>query len=119
MNPEAFISIVKQVVELNSMDNVIKNITQLSGAKVDHRYKYLVEWYKDLDDEGRECVKQIIREAVSTTLFGFFCVLDGVRAIENGPDKGRLELYYVKENEKILLNDFNEEFLHDIYKSME
>jgi hypothetical protein len=117
MQPEEFVSAIKQVVETNSMNDVLINISQSSGTKVDHRIKYLIDWYKDLDVEGQQCVKEVIKESVSTTLFGFFCVLDGVRAIENSPDKGSLELYYVKGNNRTLLNDLNEDFLHDIYKS--
>jgi len=117
MQSEEFVSAIKKVVETSSIDDVIANIEKLSGTKADHRLKYLVNWYNDLDTEGQQCVKEIIRDSVSTTLFGFFCVLDGVRAIEDGPNKGAIELYYVKDDKRILLNDLNEEFLHDIYKS--
>jgi len=119
MQPEQFVSALKQVVEDNSIDDVLINISKLSGTKIDHRLKYLISWHNDLDIEGQQCVKEIIKEAVSTTLFGLFCVFDGVRAIEDGPNRGSLELYYVKDGNKLLLNDINEEFLHDIYKSLE
>ena len=38
-------------------------------------------------------------------VFGFLCVLDGVRAIEDTEVKGQLKLYYEKENKSVLLND--------------
>ena len=119
MNSEEFVFIIKQVVEKNTIGDVLTNLVQTSGRSVDYKSKYLSEWYKDLDTEGKECVSQIIRESVSATLFGFFCVLDGVRAIENDTDKGTLELYFSKNGDKVLLNDFNNEFLHDIYNGIE
>jgi hypothetical protein len=62
----------------------------------------------------KSALKDIINEATEMTLFGLFCVLDGVRAIENGEDKGILELWYRKGDDTMLLNDMDEDFLHDL-----
>jgi hypothetical protein len=48
-------------------------------------------------------------------VFGFFCVLDGVSAIEDSPEKGDLELYFVKSSQKIRLNDPRQEELHNLF----
>ena len=50
-------------------------------------------------------------------VFGFLCVLDGVRAVENGPDKGTFELRYLKDG-SVLLNPQDEAMLHDLYNSI-
>lgn len=44
-------------------------------------------------------------------------VLDGVSAIESGPDKGRLELTYRRGSAQHLLTDARQECLHDLYQS--
>ena len=44
-------------------------------------------------------------------------MLDGVSAIDSGENKGHLELYYVKDGKKELLNEFDNEFLHDMYNT--
>ncbi len=65
-------------------------------------------------------VERAMRDAARGAVFGFFCVLDGVRAIE-GPGspgaKGSLELYYVSGSARELLNDSDKEYLHDIYNA--
>ena len=78
MKPEEFVSVIKLVVEQRSVAGVIKNLTE-SANHSDHRLKYISSWYRDLDEGGKDCVSEIIKESVSTTLFGMFCVLDGVR----------------------------------------
>jgi hypothetical protein len=62
---------------------------------------------------------RIIELSVDSSIFGFLCILDGVRALEYGAEKGCFELYYKKGDQRALLNDENKEFLHDIYKSSE
>jgi hypothetical protein len=56
--------------------------------------------------------------AAESAVFGVMCVLDGVRAIESGSEKGDLELYYVKGDRKILLNDPQNEELHNLFQGM-
>jgi hypothetical protein len=43
-----------------------------------------------------------------------FAVIDGVRVIDEGPTKADLELFYVKDGERVRLNSPGEEPLHDI-----
>ena len=47
-------------------------------------------------------------------VFGFLCVLDGVKAIKKTGVKGHLKLYNEKEKKSVLLNDSNEDYLHDL-----
>jgi len=66
------------------------------------------------EDQAR--VVSVVRHGVQSALFGFFCVLDGVRAIEDGAE-GRLELTYVKGDNRRVINT-EENFLHDIYQAL-
>ncbi len=50
---------------------------------------------------------EALDDVAEGVIFGVLCVLDGVRAIESGPDKGELELYYVKDGTRVLLNTRN------------
>ncbi|MFL5252281.1 MAG: hypothetical protein ACJ8AI_05215 [Rhodopila sp.] len=36
----------------------------------------------------------MLERVATNATFGFLCVLDGVRAIEDGPEKGTLKLIY-------------------------
>ena len=60
---------------------------------------------------------EALDDVAEDVVFGVLCVLDGVRAIENGPDKGELELYYVKGESRVLLNDMKQCELHDIFQA--
>ncbi len=73
-------------------------------------------WYNQLNENDKKVVGQIIKESVEAAVFGFFCVLDGVRAIES-ENKGELKLFYENKDVQVLLNDPDEEFLHDLFNA--
>jgi hypothetical protein len=63
-------------------------------------------------------VKQTCREAAELAVFSFLCILDGVSAIEDGPERGELRLNFVKEGRQTLLNDSAEGLLHDSFNAL-
>ena len=67
-----------------------------------------------MDLENRAKIKEIIKESLETAVFGFLCLLDGVRAIESTSTKGRLILTYEKEGQTVLLNSPDDEYLHNL-----
>lgn len=71
-------------------------------------------WYNSLADDQKKILASIVLDVADRAVFGFLCVLDGVRAIENPPDQGRLEIRYVKDT-VTLLNPPDEEMLHDLW----
>jgi hypothetical protein len=74
-------------------------------------------WFLQLSVEDQDMLLEVVNDAVEGVVFGFFCVLDGARAIEARPDQRELELYYVKGEERVLLNPQGEE-LHDLFQGM-
>jgi hypothetical protein len=117
MNTEEFILTIKKVVKETTINNLLEELeeTKLPSKKL-ARMSLL---YNKLSLEDRVVLKEIITESTQSAIFGFFCVLDGVRAIENGPGKGRLELWYKNDNDgqSHILNNEEVEFMHDIYNS--
>ena len=63
-------------------------------------------------------LRKALADAVRSSIFGFFCVLDEVRVIEAGPEKGELELWHVKNGQWTLINDSEQNFLHDEYNAV-
>ena len=62
----------------------------------------------------------LIEKGIDQTVFGFLCVLDGVRAIEPMGGKGSLQLrYFGPEGTEVNLTSKEGEFLHDVYKSLD
>lgn len=59
-----------------------------------------------------------MQEASELAVFSFLCVLDGVSAIEDGANKGSLQLIYKKNGREAWLNDEASAHLHDIYNAL-
>ena len=114
MNTQTFIDAIKQVVIEESKIGIQSNLEKPPGKKPARELVELSDWYKSLDIKDRSMILKLVRESIEMAVFGFLCVLDGVRAIENTEVKGQLKLYYEKGNKSVLLNDPHEANLHDL-----
>jgi hypothetical protein len=75
----------------------------------------LSRWFLALSPTEKERVAQVVRLAVDGAVFSFLCVLDGVATVEEGHDKGELQLFYVKRDVSVRLNRPGEE-LHGLFR---
>ncbi len=116
MTPEEFVRAVKFRASDASVRVTLSNLRNPPGRLPGERQVRLSQWFAGLKDNDRESVEQVIRDASQTAVFGFFAILDGVRVVEEGRDKGEFELYFVKGGQRTLLNPHPGEELHDIYK---
>jgi len=114
MNTHEFVEAIRLVVRDASVGGAIATLMQPSGRRPDADTVRLSEWYRGLPPSDQACVREVAFLVSDQTTFGFLAVLDGVRAIENGPIKGRLELRHVSERGTILLNDESGPPLHDL-----
>ena len=117
MNSEEFILIIRKVVRDQTIEDLIDNLKCPPGRKISVEEQTRSEWFNELPDEDRSNVEGLISDAVDEALFGFLSVLDGIRAIEHGDERGRLVLAY-KNQDHELLNDPNKIGLHDLYNAM-
>ncbi|MCP4593041.1 MAG: hypothetical protein GY842_20090 [bacterium] len=115
MDAERFIMAIKKCVHNPAVRGALESIAQPPGRCPPAEDLRLADWLKELPDTDRTNVGNIVDTAVAHALFGFLCVLDGVRVVEDSPTKGRFELYYISDSERTLLNDPTREPLHDIY----
>lgn len=115
MNNEEFVKAIRAAVEQSTVAGLINEFEEdkLPAEKV----REMSAFYNGLNESGKDMIRQIMLESVQSAIFGLLCVIDGVRAFENGPGKGRLELWYKKDSsgESLLLNSPDAECLHDIY----
>ncbi len=114
MDSKNFVQITKQVVMESAIKDTIDNLVEPLGKKPKAELKEMSDYYKNCTNNERQIIANIIRESAEATFFGFLCVIDGVRAIEGNGDKGSLELWYRKGEFTRLINDENEDFLHDL-----
>lgn len=117
MNNQEFIKIIKNIVRDGSVCDVISVIENPPGRKISQPIKARSDWYQSLTDEQKIMLKSIVSDSVDSALFGFLCVIDGVRAIESGADKGSLELIYTK-GDSVRLNQQDGLMLHDLYNTI-
>lgn len=119
MTNDTFVERIKDEVRDASVEVTLKNLVELIGRSPRDKNVRQKEWYDTLNDSDRDMVRNVITEAVDETVFGFLCVLDGVRTIDDEFDEeGKFVLEYTNRDYKSLINDEEEEFLHDIYQGM-
>lgn len=113
MDSQEFVDVVKHVVGDGAVSATLSGLEHPPGRRPEKETKDRADWYASLDENGRRLLASTVRVAVEQALFNFLCVLDGVSAIENPPQKGRLELSYVKDS-TVLLNPPDGPMLHDL-----
>ena len=118
MNKDEFIEAIKVVVHDSAIKGMQTNLASPPGRTPHEKTKEISRWFNSLPEEDKHQVEEIIKQAVHASVFGFLCVLDGVRAIESTSEKGSLELIFNKNGDKNLINDEHGDMLHDIYQSL-
>jgi hypothetical protein len=117
MNNKEFVEVIKVVTE-QCAQATIGSLLVVPGRKPDSAKLALAQWYNSLGDIEKDNVNKIIKEATAQATFSFLCVLDGVTAIEDGESKGALELTYIaSDGSRLLLNNPENEYLHDVFNS--
>ncbi|WP_199427126.1 hypothetical protein [Thermaerobacillus caldiproteolyticus] len=118
MNNIEFVESIVEVVRESTISDTVNDLIDPPGRKPSKEDMELSSWFNSLAEKDKEVVKKIIQNAVDTTIFGLLAVIDGVRAIKNSFEKGKLELYYKNKDVEELLNDPDKEYLHEIYNSI-
>ncbi|PSL42367.1 hypothetical protein CLV51_1135 [Chitinophaga niastensis] len=115
MDKQEFIELVRQFVVESTINGTGSVLTSPPGRSPHKDLVEVSKWFNNLGNVDKENVIKVIRRAVEGSVFSFLCVLDGVRAIESGPDRGILRLLYVKDGKEVVLNDENDGYdLHDL-----
>ncbi|WP_263366867.1 hypothetical protein [Edaphobacter bradus] len=118
MTNSEFVNALKVQTSDAAVFGTVANLERPPGRKPRERDVTLSKWYGNLTSSDKAFVNTVIREAAELAVFSFLCVLDGVSAIEDGPEKGDLRLIYTKNGIELLLNGSSQEFLHDSYNAL-
>lgn len=114
MNKQEFIDAIKLVVINDSVKSIESYLSMPPGREPQKHMVELSNWFNNLKTEDKIMAMKMVKESVETSAFGFLCVLDGIRAIEDSKIKGRLILSYEKQGDLVLLNNPDEDYLHDL-----
>ena len=115
MNQLEFIKKLNKIVKENSYKDIISTLEDPPGRRPAEKLKEMSEFYNSQD--SKEVINNIISFSIESTIFSFLCLLDGVRKLDN--ENGSLQLFYDNNNSKNLLNNSEEDYLHDIFNSLE
>jgi len=118
MDSEEFVRVVKLTCSDNKGEENVRSLRNPPGRRPSAKLQRLSKWFHQLSPENQAGLAEALNDAAEGAVFGLLCILDGVRAIESGPDKGRLELYYVNGEQRVLLNDPAREELHNLFQGM-
>ncbi|RMS15194.1 hypothetical protein [Pseudomonas coronafaciens] len=114
MTPQEFVDVIRLVVSDAAISDTIDVISSPPGRRPDKKLVEISEFYNQQDTAEKKHIEEIIKKSVEEAVFGFFCVLDGVRAIEDSGRKGELSLIYEGNMTTKLNGDAN---LHDLYNN--
>jgi hypothetical protein len=96
MNAEEFIAGVRQAVFKSAVVACFSAYEDPPGRAPEPSALELSRWFKNLSDEDRQMVEGLANDVASATVFGFLCVLDGVRTLEPEGPKGEFQLWFQK-----------------------
>lgn len=119
MDQIEFIKSIKEVVTESTTHSIEEAITNPPGKVVEETLIDLAKWFRSLSEKEKNMIRMIIKYSADDAVFGFLCVLDGVRAIEDSYYKGKLLLFYERKDERVLINNPDQEELHNIYNGLE
>jgi len=114
VNSEQFVEVIRAVVRDGAVSEALSVLKSPPGRRPSEELQERSIWYNSLDSDQKKMVSSVVLDAVNRAVFGFLCVIDGVRATENEDEKGTLELRYVK-NDSVLLNPPDGKVLHEIW----
>lgn len=118
MTIEDFVKAVKIQTSDAAIAGTVQCLMEPPGRKPAEKLVRLSKWYKELDGKNQGMLREALRETAEMAVFEFFCILDGVSVIEDTPNKGELELHFVKGAERTRLNDSREEELHNLFNGL-
>ena len=115
MNSKGFVKAI-ELIASSALTGLLKTIAKPPGKSPAPNLVRISELYRSLSDKDKQIFSDALELAARQSINNFLLVLDGSLAIESTSDKGALELYYINDKERILINSSSEPSLNEIYR---
>ncbi len=120
MNGHEFVQAVKLHVIDAAADGVLKNLRTSHSRSSTIALQNISKWFNGLSNSDQLHIAEAVRMAAHSAAFGLFCVIDGVRVVESGPEKSEFRLMAISPNgSETTLNPEDGEMLHDLLNAMD
>jgi hypothetical protein len=114
MTPDEFVSIIQRFVRGSSVSETLQFVRKPPGRRPLKEVLALSQWFNALGKHDQDMVAGMMRLVAHSSVAGMLCILDGVKAIESTPEKGYLELRFVKDGRTEILNPPKGAMLHEL-----
>jgi hypothetical protein len=118
MNALEFVTAVIAIAQNGAKHDILGALAQPPGRSPDPGLVVLSEWFTHLPESEQSHVRSALGLAVRQATYNFLLILDGLVAIEPAGEKGRLELFFEKAGERILLNAPDVQELSYLFKEI-
>lgn len=111
---EDFVDSIYEAVYMQSVRDVVQNLIRPPGRKPEKALMEMSEWFLNLPHKDREMAVRVMCEVADSAVFGFLCVLDGVRPITDGFSRQPV-VTIVGEGEEVVVSPDKD--LHDYFRA--
>jgi len=111
---EDFVEAIYDEVYISSVREVIDLLKQPPGRDPAKALIEMSEWFLALPQKDREMAVRVMCEVADSAVFGFLCVLDGVRPITDGFSREPV-LIIAGEGEEVVVSPDKD--LHDYFRA--
>ncbi|PYY13392.1 MAG: hypothetical protein DMG60_22060 [Acidobacteria bacterium] len=115
MNRKEWIAQLKEKTSDAAAESTFASLKKSPGRRPSQQKVELSAWFDQLAEQDKHRVAQVIKEAAEQATFNFLYVLDERGDADSTRADGHLELRYFRDSQSILINDPEDEPLHDIY----
>jgi hypothetical protein len=114
MTANEFVGALRTEVLDAAAQDVISLLEHPPGRQPDPGLVTLSSWFSSLPETDKQRVREVAKMASHQATFGVLAVFDGVRVIEDGADRGQLELRHIMGDVSTWLNDPSGPPLHEL-----
>lgn len=115
MNKEKFIDKIIISVRDGNISDIEDDLIKPAGRSPARSLLEMSTWYNNLNQHDQNMLKKVVTKAIDESIFGFLCILDGVRSVKDELGEDYFDLTYTLDGITSHLTNDDEEYLHDIY----